>query len=152
MLSKLFRRKQNSTPPAIKPDIKNNRPRVGEIRRTGAEETLYLAPLPVFTGQQAVSTQNFSEMNDIYLQMGGTNNGMVMQGKLLACLICFILITMFGFPLVVATLVVMFSPPHIERFFLELLWTGIRTYFEVILFFRAFFTRPMLAFHATGRS
>ncbi|MDB6048245.1 MAG: hypothetical protein JWR17_991, partial [Pseudomonas sp.] len=134
MLSKLFRRKQNSTPPAINPDIKNNRPRVGETRRNGAEETLYLAPLPVFTGQQAVSTQNFSEMNEVYLQMGGNNNGMVMQGKLLAWVIWLILIAMFGLPLILATYIITFSPPHIERFFWELLGMGIQANFGVILF------------------
>ncbi|MDB6048246.1 MAG: Uncharacterized protein JWR17_992 [Pseudomonas sp.] len=147
MLNKLFGRKPNSIPPAPNPDIKNNRPRVGEIRRNGAEETLYLAPLPVFTGQQAVSTQNFSEMNEVYLQMGGTNNGMVMQGKLLAWVIWLILIAMFGLPLILATYIIIFSPPHIERFFWELLGMGIQANFGVILFSGIFLLG--LCFHAT---
>ncbi|MEA9975805.1 MULTISPECIES: hypothetical protein [unclassified Pseudomonas] len=134
MLNKLYRRKPNKLPSVAKPDIKNNRPRVGEVRKSGAEETLYLAPLPVFTGQQPISTQNFSEMNEVYVQMGGSNIGMVMQGKLLAWLMLLILIAMFIFPLIMAAMVLVFSPPHIERFFWELLWIGIQANFDVICF------------------
>ncbi|MEA9975804.1 MULTISPECIES: hypothetical protein [unclassified Pseudomonas] len=133
MLNKLFRRKKISAPPVANPDIKNNRPRVGEVRRSGSEETLYLSPLPVFTGQPAVSSQNFSEMNEVYLQMGGSNIGMVMQGKLLAWTIWIILIMLFIFPLIAATMMVVFSPPDIERFFWELLWMAIRANLEAVI-------------------
>jgi hypothetical protein len=47
-------------------------------------ETLFLAPLPVYTGQAQVSRRNFSEMNETYLELGGSNRGMVEQGKILA--------------------------------------------------------------------
>ncbi|MEB0041317.1 hypothetical protein [Pseudomonas sp. MH10] len=147
MLNKLYRRKPNKLPSVAKPDIKNNRPRVGEVRRHGLEETLYLAPLPVFTGQQPISAQNFSEMNDVYLQMGGSNNGMVMQGKLLAWVIWIVLIIMFIFPLILATMMVVFSPPHIERFFWELLGMGIQANFEVALISGAFMIG--ICWHAT---
>lgn len=133
MLNRLFRRKQDDAPPSTNPDIKNNRRRVGEVRQNGAEETLYLAPLPVSTGQHPVSTQTFSEMNEIYLEMGGNNNGMVMQGKLLAWVIWIILISMLGFPLFLATSIVLFSPPHIERFFWELWGMGIQASFGATL-------------------
>jgi hypothetical protein len=124
MLNKLFRRKKDSVQPATGPDIKNNRPRVGEVRQNGAEETLYLAPLPVFTGQQAVSTQNFSEMNEVYLQMGGNNNGMVMQGKLLAFVIWIALFVSILLPFFIAIVGIIVTPAHIERDFWEIVVLG----------------------------
>jgi hypothetical protein len=47
-------------------------------------ETLFLAPLPVYTGQAQVSRRNFSAMNETCLELGGNNYGMVEQGKRLA--------------------------------------------------------------------
>lgn len=105
-------------------DITHNRPRVGEVRTHGVEEALYLAPLPVCTGQHPVSMQNFSEMNEVYLQMGGSNNGMVFQGVLLAWSIWLTLMVLVFAPIFLAAFLVIFSPPDIERSFWGLLWLG----------------------------
>ncbi|MEB0020006.1 hypothetical protein QN412_24085, partial [Pseudomonas sp. RTB3] len=124
MLSKVFKRKENPAPSMAAQDITDNRPTVGEVRKHGLEETLYLAPLPVCTGQAPVSMQNFSAMNDVYLQMGGSNNGMVFQGKLFAWAIWLTLIVLVFFPILMATLIIIFSPADIERSFWGLLWMG----------------------------
>jgi hypothetical protein len=102
VLGKLFKRKQTPAPCMTAQDITLNRPRVGEVRTHGVEETLYLAPLPVCTGQPPISMQNFPEMNDVYLQIGGSNNGMVEQGKMLAWIIWLGLITAFIAPTLIA--------------------------------------------------
>jgi hypothetical protein len=124
VLAKLFRRKKTPVPSMTVQDITHNRPRVGEVRTHGLEEALYLAPLPVCTAQPPVSMQNFSEMNEVYLQMGGSNNGMVFQGVLLAGAIWLTLMVLVFFPILIATIIVVFSPPEIERSFWGLLWLG----------------------------
>jgi hypothetical protein len=53
-------------------------------------ETLFLAPLPVYTGQVPVSRRHFSAMNETYLELG-SNHGIVEQGKRLAVFILMIL-------------------------------------------------------------
>ena len=129
MLSKVFKRKKKTAPSVTAQDITGNRPAVGEVRKHGLEETLYLAPLPVCTGQAPVSMQNFSAMNDVYLQMGGSNNGMVFQGKLFAWAIWLTLIVLVFFPILMATLIIIFSPTDIERSFWGLLWMGFQACF-----------------------
>ncbi|MEB0076279.1 hypothetical protein QN406_04270 [Pseudomonas sp. MH10out] len=130
MLNKLYRRNPKKLPSAAKPDIKNNRPRVGEIRKSGAEEILYLSPLPVFTGQPAISTQNFSEMSEEYLQIGGNNNGMVEQGKMLAFVIWIVLFMTVISPFFMAAFVVVFSPVDIERDFWQIVGLGFQVHIE----------------------
>ena len=84
MISQLFKRRKPPQTPEPAPDIRSQRPRAGELRVRGLNETLFLAPLPVYTGQAQVSRRNFSAMNETYLELGGNNYGMVEQGKRLA--------------------------------------------------------------------
>ena len=84
MISQLFKRKNKPETPEPAPDIRSQRPSAGELRVKGLNETLFLAPLPVYTGQAQVSRRNFSAMNETYLELGGSNRGMVEQGKILA--------------------------------------------------------------------
>ncbi|VVO52852.1 hypothetical protein PS903_00376 [Pseudomonas fluorescens] len=84
MISNLFKRKKPPETPESGPDIRSQRPRAGELRVRGLNETLFLAPLPVYTGQAQVSRRNFSAMNEIFLELGGSNYGMVELGKRLA--------------------------------------------------------------------
>ncbi|MCK8687702.1 DUF6708 domain-containing protein [Pseudomonas umsongensis] len=84
MISQLFKRRKPPQTPESAPDVRSQRPRAGELRLRGLNETLFLAPLPVYTGQAQVSRRNFSEMNETYLELGGSNRGMVEQGKILA--------------------------------------------------------------------
>jgi hypothetical protein len=42
---------------------------------SGLNETLFLAPLPVYTGQVPVSRRHFSAMNETYLELGGATTG-----------------------------------------------------------------------------
>ncbi|WP_233146679.1 DUF6708 domain-containing protein [Pseudomonas chlororaphis subsp. aureofaciens] len=84
MFRNLFKRKNKTAATEPAPDIRNQRPSAGEIRAKGLSETLFLSPLPVYTGQAQASRRNFSEMNDTFLELGGNNWGMVEQGKILA--------------------------------------------------------------------
>jgi hypothetical protein len=71
MISQLFKRRKPPQTPESAPDIRSQRPRAGELRVRGLNETLFLAPLPVYTGQAQVSRRNFSAMNETYLELGG---------------------------------------------------------------------------------
>jgi hypothetical protein len=46
-----FKRKPSAATQEAGEDIRNRRPCAGEIRAKGLNETLFLAPLPVYTGQ-----------------------------------------------------------------------------------------------------
>ena len=98
MISKLFTRKKPPDTSEPTPDIRSQRPRAGERRIRGLNETLFLAPLPVYTGQAQVSRRNFSAMNDTYLELGGSNYGMVELGTRLALQIWMVLFTAFIAP------------------------------------------------------
>ncbi|HEX8542300.1 MAG TPA: hypothetical protein VF671_11390 [Pseudomonas sp.] len=108
MLNKLFKRKAEPVPPSAAQERQN--PKAGEVRQIGTEETLYLAPLPVYTGQQPVSMQGFPEVNDVYLQVGGSNIGMVWQGKMLAWVIWLMIIMNVFSPLFLAVLLGIITP------------------------------------------
>jgi hypothetical protein len=51
MLKKLFKRKNKPITTDSAPNIRSQRPQAGEIRAKGLDETLFLSPLPVYTGQ-----------------------------------------------------------------------------------------------------
>ncbi|MDD2050873.1 hypothetical protein NPS47_25315, partial [Pseudomonas putida] len=112
MFSKLFKRKDKVgvTEPAL--DIRNQRPCAGEIRVKGLNETLFLSPLPVYTGQVQSSRRNFSQMNDTYLELGGSNRGMVEQGKILAVVIWVPIFLAFIMPSLVIMCGVLFYPEN----------------------------------------
>ncbi|MDD2050612.1 DUF6708 domain-containing protein, partial [Pseudomonas putida] len=112
MYSKLFKRKDKVgvTEPTL--DIRNQRPCAGEIRVKGLNETLFLSPLPVYTGQVQSSRRNFSQMNDTYLELGGSNRGMVEQGKILAAGIWMVLFTAFILPGLAVLFGVLFYPEN----------------------------------------
>jgi hypothetical protein len=119
MFRKLFKRKNKSatTEPAL--DIRSQRPSAGQLRVKGLNETLFLAPLPVYTGQAQVSRRNFSAMNETYLELGGSNRGIVEQGKILAAGIWFVLCTAFVVPVLISIWLVLFSPPEFDRKFFD---------------------------------
>jgi hypothetical protein len=93
MISRLFKRRKPPQTPESAPDVRSQRPRAGELRVRGLNETLFLAPLPVYTGQAQVSRRNFSAMNETFLELGGSNYGMVELGKRLAIQIWLALFT-----------------------------------------------------------
>ncbi|VEF07620.1 Uncharacterised protein [Pseudomonas fluorescens] len=78
----------------------------------GLNETLFLAPLPVYTGQAQISRRNFSEMNEVYLELGGSNYGMVELGKRLTIYIWIPFFVAFVFPGLVITYGVFFYPEN----------------------------------------
>ncbi|MHC8352944.1 DUF6708 domain-containing protein [Pseudomonas sp. RT4P38] len=78
-------------------------------------ETLFLAPLPVYTGQAQVSRRSFSQMNEVYLELGGNNFGMVEQGKRLAAFIWMILFMAFLAPSFAVLYWVLFYPENIRE-------------------------------------
>jgi hypothetical protein len=120
MISQLFKRRKPPQTPESAPDVRSQRPRAGELRLRGLNETLFLAPLPVYTGQAQVSRRNFSEMNEIYLELGGSNRGMVEQGKILATGIWMALGTAFIAPSFAVLYWILVYPENIRDPFNEL--------------------------------
>ena len=106
-------KKSNEQAPAF--DRDNQSPRAGEIRTQGSSETLFLAPLPVYTGQVPIGRRNFSQMNEVYLELGGSNRGMVEQGKWLAALIWMFIGLIFSAPLIVGVFFTLFPNPDFEQ-------------------------------------
>ncbi|KJJ94237.1 hypothetical protein UB47_25305, partial [Pseudomonas sp. 5] len=135
MFSKLFKRKDKSvaTEPAL--DIRSQRPNAGEIRVKGLNETLFLSPLPVYTGQVQSSRRNFSQMNDTYLELGGSNRGVVEQGKILAAMIWMVLSTAFIAPVLIAIWLVVFSAPEVDQKFFEIVGDGVQVFASGALLF-----------------
>jgi hypothetical protein len=121
MISKLFKRRKPPQTPESAPDVRSQRPRAGELRLKSLNETLFLAPLPVYTGQAQVSRRNFSEMNETYLELGGSNRGMVEQGKILATGIWMALITAFVAPSFVILYGVLSYPENFPTPFKDLI-------------------------------
>lgn len=112
MFKNIFKRSENSSETLDAPDIKGQRPCAGEIRTGGLNETLFLAPLPVYTGQTQGSSRNFSDINEVFLEIGGSNWGMVEQGKILAAAIWMALFTAFIMPSLVILAGVIFYPEN----------------------------------------
>ncbi|UHC80960.1 hypothetical protein LS633_21325 [Pseudomonas sp. NIBR-H-19] len=119
MFKNLFKRKDKPLTAESQLDIRNQRPHAGEIRVKALSETLFLSPLPVYTGQPQSSRRNFSEMNDIFLELGGNNWGMVEQGKILAAGIWMMISTAFIAPVLISIWLCTFQPPGIDRDFLD---------------------------------
>jgi hypothetical protein len=135
MFRKLFQRK--SKPPATEPalDIRSQRPSAGQLRVKGLNETLFLAPLPVYTGQAQIGRRNFSEMNETYLELGGNNRGMVEQGKILAAGIWMALCTAFVVPVLICLWLVFFSPSEFDRNFFDIIGNALQAFATVSLLF-----------------
>lgn len=121
MFRHLFKRMHKTAPQQPTEDIRTQRPRAGEIRTTGLNETLFLAPLPVFTGQVPMGRRNFSQMNETYLELGGSNFGTVESAKNLAYIVLFLLITAFVVPVLICLWLVICSPPQFDRKFFEII-------------------------------
>ncbi|MDH0640954.1 hypothetical protein N5D52_28935, partial [Pseudomonas sp. GD03860] len=127
MFKNVFKRKNKlATEPG--PDLRSQRPRAGEIRVGGLSETLFLSPLPVYTGQAQSSRRNFSEMNDTYLELGGNNRGMVQQGKMLAAAIWMVLVTAFVVPVLISIWLAVGSPPEIDIRFFDIVGEGVQVF------------------------
>jgi hypothetical protein len=128
MFKKLFKRKNKTAATEPAPDIRSQRPRAGEIRAKGLNETLFLSPLPVYTGQAQSSRRNFSEMNDTYLELGGNNWGMVEQGKLLAAGIWILLTIAIIAPVSICIWLALFNPPGIDRRFFDIVGGAVQVF------------------------
>jgi hypothetical protein len=66
------------------------------------------------------SSRNFSEMNDTLLEIGGSNWGMVEQGKILAAGIWMMLTTAFIVPTLISAWLTIASPPEFNRHFFDI--------------------------------
>ena len=106
-------KKSNEQAPAF--DRDNQPPRAGEIRTQGSSETLFLAPLPVYTGQVPIGRRNFSQMNEVYLELGGSNRGMVEAGKMLAFMIWLLIMLIFGVPIFLGVYLALFGNEDFEQ-------------------------------------
>ncbi|MBX8582844.1 hypothetical protein K5D51_24985, partial [Pseudomonas cichorii] len=80
-------------------DLKHDRPRAGEIRRFATGESLFLSPLPMPTGQTPMDLGgSFLEVNDVYLDVGSSNQGKSFQARIavmlpmLAIIVCLVLL------------------------------------------------------------
>ncbi|MEB0048063.1 MULTISPECIES: hypothetical protein [unclassified Pseudomonas] len=109
-------------------DIRSQRPSAGELRVKGLNQTLFLAPLPVYTGQAQASRRSFSQMNETYLELGGNNYGMVELGKRLAFQIWMVLFTAFFMPVLICLWLVAFSPPEIDRKFFDIVGDAVQAF------------------------
>lgn len=127
MFKRWFKGK-NTDVPAPELDLSNLRPKAGEIRAQGSNETLFLSPLPVYTGQTQIGSQAFSQMNEVFLEMGGNNRGMVLQGKILASGIWMILMTAFGFPILICFWVAATSSPEMNKFFFDIIGMALHAF------------------------
>ncbi|OPK11810.1 hypothetical protein BZ163_02030, partial [Pseudomonas sp. VI4.1] len=132
MISQLFKRRKPPETPESAPDIRSQRPRAGELRVRGLNETLFLAPLPVYTGQAQVSRRNFSAMNETYLELGGSNYGMVELGKRLAIMIWMVLFMAFIAPSFFVAYGMFFYPENFTDPVHELI-TGITVFSTISL-------------------
>ncbi|WP_256590406.1 DUF6708 domain-containing protein [Pseudomonas sp. Irchel 3A18] len=139
MFKNLFNRKKVTT--EAEPDIRNHRPRAGEVRAQGLNETLFLSPLPVYTGQVQGSSRSFSEMNDTFLEVGGNNWGMVSQGKILAAAIWMVLFTAFVMPSLVILFGVIFYPESFSD-----PWSDLLTFLQVTALGSLLFIFPIGAY------
>jgi hypothetical protein len=128
MFKSLFRCKNKTADHEPAPDIRSQRPRAGEIRAKGLNETLFLSPLPVYTGQAQSSRRNFSEITNTYLELGGSNWGMVEQGKIFAAGIWMVLSTAFIAPTLICAWLVAFSPHEIDRQFFDIIGDSIQVF------------------------
>ncbi|MEB0224875.1 DUF6708 domain-containing protein [Pseudomonas sp. 10S4] len=128
MFRKLFKRRNKAENTEPSPDIRSQRPSAGQLRVKGLNETLFLAPLPVYTGQAQISRRNFSEMNETYLELGGNNFGMVELGKRLAFQIWMVLCTAFFAPVLICLWLVAFSPPEIDRRFFDIVGDAVQVF------------------------
>lgn len=128
MFRKLLNHKHVPADTDLALDIRRHRPSAGEIRIKGLDKTLFLSPLPVYTGQPQSSRCQFSEINEVYLELDSNNQGMVEQGKILAALIWMALTTAFIAPILICTWLVIFSPPEINRNFLEIIGDSLQVF------------------------
>ena len=125
MFNRLFKRKNETNVDDCSVDL-NVRPKVGEIRTQGMTETLFLSPLPLPTGQLALGRHSYSSINDVYLELGGDNKGVLDATKLGASYFLGVLVFILFVPLLLTLIVMVFTPSHIERESAELwdmLWT-----------------------------
>lgn len=112
----MFKRffKKNSTKAAATAalDVRSKRPSAGEIRVEGATETLFLSPLPVYTGQVQGSRRQFSDINEVFLDLGGSNWGTVEGVKMLAGGIVGLLVLAFIVPALIMLYLVLAYPEN----------------------------------------
>ncbi|MCK1790676.1 hypothetical protein [Pseudomonas violetae] len=134
MISNLFKRKKPPETAEPTPDIRSQRPSAGELRVRGLNETLFLAPLPVYTGQTQVSRRNFSAMNETYLELGGNNYGMVELGKRLALQIWMAIFLALIAPSLLIMYGVLFYPENFPTPFKDLI-DAIRVFSSYALLF-----------------
>lgn len=123
------------------PYIRSQQPCAGEIRKIGLDETLFLAPLPVYTGQVQGSSRNFSDMNDTFLEIGGSNWGMVEQGKILTAVIWMALVTAFIAPSLTILAGIIFYPENFPDALSDLL-----TFLKVTTSTSVLFLIPIAAY------
>lgn len=127
MLSKLFRGRTRVASVEYPEFNLNSHPKAGEIRQQDMSETLFVSPLPMPTGQPALGRNSFSERNDIYLELGGSNKGIVEQGKQLAVPVWITISLAIFFPVGLTLLLMAFTPEHITRDY----WQVLKTIFQV---------------------
>jgi len=86
-------------------DLKHHRPTAGETRRFATGEALFLSPRPVPTGQTPMDLGgSFLDVNDVYLDMGSSNQSKSFQTRvavslpMVVIIVCAIILpTLMGF-------------------------------------------------------
>ncbi|WP_371227521.1 DUF6708 domain-containing protein [Pseudomonas sp. QE6] len=72
-------------------DLKNQRPRAGELRRIPTGEALFFSPLPAPTGATPMDLGgNFLAVNEVYLDVGASNYNKAFQAQMAVWAVMFI--------------------------------------------------------------
>ncbi|WP_322973080.1 DUF6708 domain-containing protein [Pseudomonas lijiangensis] len=115
-------------------DLKHNRPKAGEIRRFATGESVFLSPLPVPTGQPPIDLGgSFLEVNDVYLDVGSSNQGKSYQARLCVMMPMFMIIVCLIVAPVLAGFGTFFNPfgrtfwYYFSDFFVFGLWCSLWT-------------------------
>lgn len=112
MFKRFFKKKNTKAAATAALDVRSKRPSAGEIRVEGATETLFLSPLPVYTGQVQGSRRQFSDINEVFLDLGGSNWGTVEGVKMLAGGIVGLLVLAFIVPALIMLYLVLAYPEN----------------------------------------
>lgn len=149
MLSKFFTRKSRQNEQGQSEIDLSARPKAGEIRQQGLTETLFVSPLPLPTGKHALGRGCFADVNDVYLEIGGTNKGMIATAKLAVMYVWLLVFVAVFMPAVLTLSITAFPPEHVQRTSAEN-WEIFKMFLNVALILTAFMTAIGVWVHIFG--
>ena len=80
----MFKKKAPAPQQTDELDLKNQRPRAGELRRFPTGEALFFSPLPAPTGATPMDLDgNFLAVNEVYLDVGTSHYNKALQAQII---------------------------------------------------------------------